>query len=58
MDAAVGGHTANMAILDDADIIYVERCRSSKKSPTYERTSSTDPDAGARSKTIGAHTGG
>lgn len=28
------GYTANMAILDDTDIIYIERCRSSKKSPT------------------------
>ena len=28
------GYTANMAILDDTDIIYVERCRSSKKSST------------------------
>lgn len=28
------GYTANMAILDDLDIIYVERCRSSKKGPT------------------------
>lgn len=25
------GYTANMAILDDTDIIYIERCRSSKK---------------------------
>jgi hypothetical protein len=34
MDAAGGGPTVNMAILDDTDIICVERCRSSKKSPT------------------------
>jgi IclR family pca regulon transcriptional regulator len=28
------GYTANMAILDDTDIIYIERCRSSKKGPS------------------------
>jgi IclR family pca regulon transcriptional regulator len=28
------GYTANMAILDDTDIIYIERCRSSKKRPS------------------------
>ena len=28
------GYTANMAILDDTDIIYIERCRSAKKGPS------------------------
>ena len=27
------GYTANMSILDDTDIIYIERCRSAKKGP-------------------------
>ena len=35
------GYTANMAILDDTDIIYIERCRSSKKDQARSSSTST-----------------